>query len=197
MRDRPALLTLLLSVSFAAQAQVPSGTVRSGELWFDAKATLGAFRGVTKAPRGEMTGGATLAAVRGWVEADAASMTTDNGLRDRDMRKTLEVEKHRTIRFDLDSVAVQEELGDSARVELIGRMSIHGVTRRITVPAVVHRASDHIRVAGAFDVVLPQYGITNLKRMLGTLRMNELIRVGLDVTFSTTPGNMEVSKCEL
>ena len=189
------VVAIMMAPPLHAQAgatPIPPGTIRSAELWFDAKATLGAFRGITKTARGEMTGGASLAMVRGHVEYDAATMTTNNGMRDRDMRKTLEVEKFKTIRFDLDSVAVNREAGDSATVDLIGRMTIHGVTKQIRVPATVRRASDHIRVTGAFPVVLPQYGVTKLTRMLGTLRMNELIQVGLDVTFQLTKTIEEV-----
>jgi polyisoprenoid-binding protein YceI len=183
--------TRVASAQASASPAIPPGQLRSAELWFDAKATLGAFRGMTKTARGEMSGGASLAVVRGFVEYDAVTMTTDNGMRDRDMRKTLEVEKFKTIRFDLDSVAVGTDTADAVKVELVGRMMIHGVTKQIRVPATVRRASDHIRVTGAFPVVLPQYGVTKLTRMLGTLRMNELIQVGLDVTFQLTKDEEE------
>src|SRR5262245_48505994 len=81
-------------------AQVAPGRVKSAELWFDAKASLGAFRGVTKNAHGQMSGG-KLSQVHGFVEMQATSLSTDNGLRDKDMRKTLEVEKYPTIRYDL------------------------------------------------------------------------------------------------
>lgn len=192
-----ALVALAMTTPVRAQGvgpAIPAGTVRSAELWFDAKATLGSFRGITKVARGEMSGGATLSAVHGFVEADAVTLSTSNGLRDKDMRKTLEVEKFKVIRFDLDSVAIVSEMGDSTKVELVGRMTIHGVTKPIRVPSIVQRAADHIRVTGSFPVVLPQYGVTKLSRMLGTLRMNELIHVGLDVTFDTAKRNEDLKR---
>jgi polyisoprenoid-binding protein YceI len=186
-----SLVWLSATLVDVAQAQSPApghvaGTVHAAALWFDATASLGAFRGTTHNARGEMRGGPALTDVRGFVEAQATSLSTDNSLRDHDMRKTLEVGKYATIRFDLDSVAVLADSGAVARVELVGRMAIHGVTRHIRVPATVKREAATIRVTGAFDVKLPDYGITNLKRMLGALTMNEMIRVGLDVTFTTT-----------
>lgn len=168
----------------ASAAPAPQSALKSAELWFDAKATLGPFRGITRKATGQMTGGPALATVRGFVEAPSASLSTDNHLRDRDMRKTLEVEKYPVIRFDLDSVAVHAENPDSARVELLGRMTIHGVTKRVRIPAVVRWEDTQVRVKGEFEVILPQYDVTNLKRMLGTLVMQETIRVGLDVTFT-------------
>lgn len=176
------LLPMLVSFGAVRVVTAQTGAVRSGDLWFDANASLGAFRGITHGAHGEMRGTA-LPSVRGFVEAASASLSTDNSLRDHDMRNTLEVEKYPTIRFDLDSVAVISEGADSSRVELLGRMSIHGVTKHIRIPAVVRRQAGHVRVTGSFDLQLPDYGITHLKRMLGTLTMNERIRVGLDVTF--------------
>lgn len=171
-------------IAAPVHAQTPFGAVKSASLWFDAKASLGPFRGITHTATGHITGGPSNASVRGFVEMPSASLTTDNSIRDHDMRKTLEVEKFPTVRFDLDSVVVLSETTDSARVELLGRLSIHGVTKRVRLPADVHSERSQIRVTGGFDVVLPEYKVTNLKRMLGALVMQETIRVGLDVTFT-------------
>ena len=50
-------------------AQIRAGTVREGTLSFDGHASAGDFVGKTDSVTGEMTGGATLAEVQGWVEA--------------------------------------------------------------------------------------------------------------------------------
>jgi polyisoprenoid-binding protein YceI len=169
----------------SSPAQTSRATLKSAELWFDAKASLGPFRGVTHTATGEMTGGpSALAMVRGFVESPSASLSTDNSIRDHDMRKTLEVEKFPAIRFDLDSVVVLSETTDSARVELLGRLTVHGVSKHIRFPAQVRLEKTQARVTGGFDMVLPEYKITNLKRMLGALTMQETIKVGLDVTFT-------------
>lgn len=173
-----------VALSSAAIAQGPRGTIKSADLWFDAKASLGPFRGITHAATGQMTGGPALANVRGFVEAASTSLSTDNSIRDHDMRKTLEVGEYPTIRFDLDSVAVLSETTDSAKIELLGRLSIHGVTKKVRLPAQAHLDKSQARVTSSFDLFLPDYKITNLKRMLGALKMQETIRVGLDVTFT-------------
>lgn len=179
-----ATLAAASVLASAATAQDSRGTIKSAALWFDAKASLGPFRGITHTATGQMSGGPALASVRGFVEAESKSLSTDNSIRDHDMRKTLEVEKYPSIRFDLDSVAVLTETTDSAKVELVGRLSIHGVTKQVRVPAQVRLDKTQARVTGSFDLVLPDYKITNLKRMLGALKMEETIRVGLDVTFT-------------
>jgi len=183
------LAALVVAVPSDAAAQLRPGVAVRGELWFDAKATLGPFRGITRTVRGAITGGADLGTVRGWIEFATRDLTTDNGLRDRDMRSSLEVDKFPGIRFDLDSVIVTpgaESGADSVKVDLVGRMQIHGVTREIRVPSVVRRAGDLVRAAGEFDLHVPDYGIKGLRKMFGTLSMDPLVRIGFDVTFNTS-----------
>ncbi len=182
-----AVLVLLASSttpSHTLGAQIPATTVKSADLWFDAKASLGPFRGITHLAKGETAAAASLAGVHGFVEMEAKGLTTNNGMRDRDMRKTLDIDAFPKVRFDLDSVAVRSQAPDSAVIELVGRMSIHGVTRMIRIPANLRRRQDEIRVSGSYELFLPDYGVTKLKRMLGVLSMDPTIRVGFDVTFT-------------
>jgi polyisoprenoid-binding protein YceI len=99
------------------------------------------------------------------------------------MRKTLDVEKYPVIRYDLDSVLVHHESADSASIDLVGRMTIHGVTRQLRIPTNLRRQGNELRISGATDLFLPAYGVTKLKRMLGMLSMEETIRMGFDITF--------------
>jgi polyisoprenoid-binding protein YceI len=177
----------MLMGATTATSQIPGGRVKSVELWFDAKASLGAFRGISKVAHGQISGGTSLATVQGFVEMPATSLSTDNGLRDKDMRKTLEVEKFPVVRYDLDSVHVRAETPDSAQIELIGRMTIHGVTLPLRIPATMRRQGGELRVTGGCDLFLPAYGVTKLKRMLGMLSMDKTIRMGFDVTFLLEP----------
>ena len=187
-----AMLASLASLVTAGPARAQSaGRVSAAELWFDGKASLGAFRGVTRTARGEVTEGAALEQSHGFVEFQAATLSTDNSIRDHDMRNTLDVEKYPLVRFDLDSVHVDGRESDSIRVELVGRFTVHGVTKPLRAPAVIRRGALGTRATGSFSLVLPAYGITHLKRFLGTLTMDETIRVGFDVTFSATPSESQ------
>jgi len=168
-------------------AQVASGSLTSAELWFDATASLGAFRGVTQAARGNLNGAPLLSQVTGHVEADADGLTTGNGLRDRDMMKSLDVRSHPTMRFDLDSLRVVTSGTDSVKVELIGRMSIRGVTRMERIPALITIDGANARAVGHFEMNVKDYGVSGLRKMFGLLKMDEVIRVGFDVTFTAIP----------
>lgn len=170
--------------SLAAQGYADASALR-GTLAFDAKATLGAFTGLTTSVKGQFTGAATLSGVKGWVEAPARSLSSQNGKRDRDTWSSLEVEKFPNIRFQLDSVALGEVRGDSIAVVLLGHFTLHGQTRAARMPGHVWRNNGQVRFRGAVPVNVKDYGVGGLTKALGMLRMNEDIMVRVDVTFGS------------
>jgi polyisoprenoid-binding protein YceI len=177
-------LLAAFAVPLAAQGPIPDAPLHRGTLRFDGDATLGDFVGSTDSVRGAMTGGATLAAVRGWVAAPVATLLTGNGRRDKDLRKSMEVERYPTMRFDLDAVTVEDTVGaTTVAVTLVGRLTIHGVERPVSLPAQVWRSDHGWHVRSDFPLNLKDYGIGGLSKMLGLLKMSEHIVVHVDLTF--------------
>ena len=169
-------------VPAGAQPAWPDAELRAGRLSFDAKATLGAFTGVTDSVRGQMMGATSLAGVRGWVEAPVGTLKTGNGLRDKDLRKSMEADIYPNIRFQLEGVEPGEQQGDSLAVTLVGRFFIHGVSRPERIPATVYRMADGIRVTASFPMNVKDYRIGGLTRFL-VFKMSPDIVVHIDVTF--------------
>lgn len=161
---------------------VPDGTLVQGTLSFDGRASAGDFTGTTTTLTGQMTGGDGLEAVRGWVEAPVATLKTGNGRRDRDLNKSMESDKYPTMRFDLDGVT-PAGTGDSVPVTLKGRLTLHGMERRVELPGSVAFAEGAVRVRSDFPLNLKDYKIGGLTKMLGMLRMYEDIKVHVDLTF--------------
>ena len=185
---RRAILLLAASACVAsgdalAQGPIPSSPIREGILSFDGHATTGDFIGTTTTVTGEMTGGAELASVRGWVEAPVMTLVTGNGKRDKDLNKSMESEKYPTIRYDLAAVVPGEVRGDTATVTLHGYFLIHGVKQHAAIPATVLFLPDGILVRGETPLNLKTYKIGGLSKMLGMLKMHEEIMVHLDLTF--------------
>ena len=172
------------SVPVAAQS-VPDGPLSHGTLAFDANATLGAFTGLTSTVSGHLTGASDLSGVRGWVESPTMSLTTNNGHRDRDMASSLEIPKYPTIRFDLDSVTPGGARGDSIPVTLHGRFTIHGQTRAANVPGWAWLRPNRSRFRGALPINVKDYGVGGLSKMLGVLKMDQMITVRIDVEFGS------------
>jgi len=188
MLVRHALLFLaasggMSSGSARAQGPIPNGSVRTGTLSFDGRATLGDFTGTTHTVTGELTGGATLELVRGFVEAPARSLVTGNGHRDTDLNKSMESDKFPTLRYELTGVLPGAARGDTVPVVLQGEFLLHGVRQAAAIPATVLLLPDGVRIQGSTHVNLKQYRIGGLTKMLGMLRMQEDIVVHIDLTF--------------
>jgi polyisoprenoid-binding protein YceI/CheY-like chemotaxis protein len=168
-------------------APISKGTAKAGTLSFDGRGTPGPFVGTTTAVTGEMTGGDSLGAVRGWVEAPVKSIETGNGRRDRDLNKSMESDKFPTLRFDLHGVRAGAGTPDSIPVTLGGTLTIHGVTQEVSLPGYVRRDGQDLRVRTDFPLDLTTYKIGGLSKMLGMLKMDEHIEVHVNVTFAPTP----------
>jgi polyisoprenoid-binding protein YceI len=175
--------TLLVQVSGVSAQMIRDAQVRHGTLAFDAKATLGDFTGSTDSLLGSVRGADRLTGVRGVVEAPTATLSSRNGHRDRDMAKSLEIQKYPLMRYTLDSVSTGAADGDSTAVTLHGAFTIHGETRPAAVDGWVWMWDDSVRFRGATPMDVKDYGIGGLKKMLGVLNMNPHITVRVDVTF--------------
>ncbi|HXY31561.1 MAG TPA: YceI family protein [Gemmatimonadaceae bacterium] len=177
------------ATSANAQRAVPSGGLSSATLSFDGHANVGDFVGTTHEANGSETGGASVDSVRGWVEAPVATLVTGNGRRDGDLRKTMEVEKYPTMRFDLERAETADAAAgaDSLAAVLHGKLTIHGVTRDIDIPAGLVFTGTDVRVRASFPVALTDYKVTGLTRFLGILSMDEHIVVHIDVSFAFSP----------
>jgi len=183
------LIAVVLGHTTAASAQreIIATTVVSGTLRFEADATLGRFTGTTATVTGALTGGPSPELVRGWVESPVDSLRTGNGMRDRDMRKALQADRFPTIRFELDELRPSPIQGDSMVATLAGRFTIHGVTRAVTMPALLVWLPDGIRLEATAAMDVRDYQIGGLSRMLGTLRMRPDIVVHVHLLFAQTP----------
>ena len=167
----------------------PNAVLRSGTLSFTGHSTVGDFVGTTTALSGGVTGDAELANARGWVEAPITTLSTGNGLRDRDLRAAMDVAKYPTMRFELAGVTVESPAApsDTVTAALRGSLTIHGVTRDVAIPATLIAAADTIDVSGAFPVDLADYNVGGLTRLFGTLRVRRNIDVRFRVRFAATP----------
>ncbi len=178
-----ALALLVPEATLNAQRAISSAPVARGSLSFDAKATLGAFTGTTSTVTGAMTGGADLRDVRGHVESRVATLKTGNGLRDKDLLKAMDADSFPGMRFELQGLSLQHEAADSAVVTLSGQLTLHGVTRDVSVPAVVRFGTGGVQVTGSFPLNVRDYGVTRLSKMLGAFKMNPDIVVRIEVVF--------------
>jgi polyisoprenoid-binding protein YceI len=182
-------LALIATVGLHETWPAPNAVLQSGTLSFTGHSTLGDFVGTTTAVSGGVTGNAELANARGWVEAAVTTLSTGNGLRDRDLRATMDVAHYPTMRFELAGVTVgSPAASDTVTGALRGALTIRGMTRDVTIPATLIAAADTIDVSGAFPVDLADYKVDGLTRLFGALRVRRNIEVRFHVRFEATPG---------
>ena len=177
--------TLLAAVASTARAQgIPDFRTVRGELAFDGHGTPGDFTGRTSSVRGQLVGASSIDGVRGWVEADAGTLVTGNARRDRDMRKSLEVDRFPTLRFDLDGATAGAVVGDSTAVELRGRFTIHGVTQPTVIRGWARVTPRDATFRGQVPLLLTDYRIGGLSKALGLLTMRKQIVIKINLTFA-------------
>lgn len=177
----------LFVTSLALHAQVPApvlpGRVIAGTLSFDGHATVGDFIGKTDSVSGRMAGGASLPAVVGWVEAPVRTLKTGDGRRDKDLNKSMESGKYPNIRFELTGTTPKGQRADSLPLTLHGVLILHGVNRKVDLPAVIEFKGREARVRSDFPLNLKDYRIGGLSKLLGMLKMSENIEVHVDLLF--------------
>lgn len=173
------------AVSWTA-TPLPALTVRSGEARFYATSTLTDFTGRTTRVTGRTEAAPSLAAVRGRFEVEVAGLETGNSTRDRHMREALAADSFPQLRFEVDSIRVKRVTADTAEVELEGRLTLHGVTRALPLPARVERVAAGGMHVKAYTVVrLREWGITrNLSRGFGAVKVGQEVTVSVDGVFA-------------
>jgi polyisoprenoid-binding protein YceI len=176
-------MNLTATLTAQVRGPIPNGRVVSGTLSFDGKATAGDFTGTTNSVTGQLTGGPDLSAVHGWVEAPVESLKTGDRKRDKDLNKSMESSRYPTLRFELSRIAPKPPTGDSIPVSLLGTLILHGVSRRVDLPAVIEFRGATARVRSDFPLNLKDYRIGGLSKMLGLLKMHENIQVHVNLAF--------------
>lgn len=153
-------------------------------VWFDADAPLHSFRGETR----EVVGTFTLRQISplqiadARVLIDAASLKTGNSSRDADMHQDfLEVARFPTIEFIItDLLATRPSVdGMSWDVVMQARLSVHGTTRDVQVPATVSLTAERLTARGQVHLDMRDYQIRVPRLLLVPMRSEVL--VGFDV----------------
>lgn len=105
------------------------------------------------------------------VVIDAASYKTSSEGRDQDVKENaLEVQKFPTITFESTGLASAEKNGDAnADLRLAGRLTLHGVTKDITVPVAVRLEQGRLVADGSYAFKFEEYGVKRPSKMMGLM----------------------------
>lgn len=163
---------------------------------FESAATLETIKGTTTKVGGTITADpAAPASASVDVTIDLASLDTGISMRNEHMRsdKYLDVEKFAGATFKSVSVSGPKSIAanQAAEISVTGDLSIHGVTKRVTVPVRVvlipeseltkssRGPGDWIHATTTFLVKLTDYGITVPEKLV--MKLSNDVSVKLDV----------------
>ncbi|MGH7370749.1 MAG: YceI family protein [Candidatus Methylomirabilales bacterium] len=133
--------------------------VLKGEVVFVADARLHDFEGRTTAVSGLVRADGLAEAV-GCVVIEAKGLDTGIGLRNRFMWEDhLEVGKFPAIRFLLTGLSDLRREAGRIGLTLEGELTLHGVTRRLRIPATVSPVDGRFEVEGRTPLLMSDYGI--------------------------------------
>jgi polyisoprenoid-binding protein YceI len=195
MRTRHLVTTIALASAPALIAWTAANvTVRvqpAARLWVSGTSTVRAFECGAKTFEAAIE--ATAPSMVADVLAGQQSVTTvelkvpvaqldcRNDKMNEHMLKALKAKEFAEVLFRLDSYAL-ERTGDGTHARLNGTLSLAGVSKPITMTAVVTPGADGaLRVVGAYPLKMTEYGLQPPKLMLGALKVNELVTVNFDL----------------
>lgn len=180
-------LCLLLLIAPAALADSRRYEVRAGEkstAVFHAEDTYDAFDGSTNKVSGSIIADpAAPASSSVTLAVDLRSLDTGVGLRNREMRdRYLEVGKFPQATFKSVSVEGPASIAPNAPadIKVTGDFTLHGVTKRMTIPVRVVLIPDgRIHATSSFNVKMTEFGINVPRNVLVTV--NDEVPVRLDI----------------
>lgn len=115
------------------------------------------------------------------VRVPAAQLDCRNGKMNSHMLKALKATEHPEIAFDLTSYELAT-VAAGVKVSLTGDLTLGGVKKAITMIAKAAPVEGGaLKVTGAQDIVLSEYGLKAPTLMMGTLKVQDLVQVHFDL----------------
>ena len=170
----------------AARSKFMIRAFAGGLLWFKGHDHLVAARDFTGEAR--LTPGAVSpASLNVTVRAASLAETRDvfteqqKQIINRELREVvLEPDKYPEITFRSTGVEAKAA-GGVFEVRLTGDLTLHGVTRRVTIPADVTVAGDDLRARGQFHIERSDFNVKATSAFHGTVRVRDKLKVMFDI----------------
>jgi polyisoprenoid-binding protein YceI len=143
-------------------------TERAGRMVFD----ITSFVADTKEARAYV-------GLAGETAASTARQVTQNML----SADVLDAARFPTATFEIDSAAAMKlnRAGEPPRYELVGKLTLHGVTKALRFVVEAHPGQDHVRLRGAFSILQTSHGITPYSKALGAVGVADKLQIYGDV----------------
>lgn len=136
------------------------------------------------------------------LEIDARSLAVTDNISDRDRRdmeqtmneSVLETARYPEIVFDSSNVSASRAGDGQYWINLVGNLSLHGVTNSQAVSAQVSLAGDMLRAHGEFSLRQTAFGIKLVSVAGGTLKLKDELKATFDIV-GKKDNKTEVREC--
>lgn len=93
----------------------------------------------------------------------------------------LEIAKYPEIIFKSTGVTGRLTSGGQYEAQIAGALTLHGVTRRIVLPALVTLSGHTLRAQGEFEMKRGDYGVKATSALHGTIRVRDKLKLMYDI----------------
>ncbi|GEM_PF-1391553 len=95
--------------------------------------------------------------------------------------EVLEVDKYSEITFKSDNVSAQRIAEGKYQTKITGELTLHGVTRAITIPATIDFSQNGLQAQGQFSLRQTDYGIKPVSIAGGTIKVKNELKFTFDI----------------
>lgn len=160
------MFKLLVILSLALFVNANSLTVQNGEI----KAHTEVFgdseiNPTTKNVKADLTIENSIESIKGKIYFETLTLISDKKSRDEHMYELLQVEKFKTISFDIRSITKNE-----TDYEIKGALTLNGVTKNIKAKIIINQQNNQILLNGGFSFNLTDFNLEPPKMMFLTVR---------------------------
>ncbi len=168
------MFKLLVILSLALFVNANSLTVQNGEI----KAHTEVFgdseiNPTTKNVKADLTIENSIESIKGKIYFETLTLISDKKSRDEHMYELLQVEKFKTISFDIRSITKNE-----TDYEIKGALTLNGVTKNIKAKIIINQQNNQISLNGGFSFNLTDFNLEPPKMMFLTVRNQ------IDITYN-------------
>ena len=121
----------------------------------------------------------------GETDASTRKQTTENMLGP----DVLDVARHPTATFDIESAIRSRRPVNGAKptVDLVGTFTLHGVARKVVIPAEIGAAGRVLRLIGSFRIKQTDFGMKPYKKLGGVVGVADELVIHGDIRIAATP----------
>ena len=93
----------------------------------------------------------------------------------------LHPDQYPDITYQSTNVTVKSSGAGRYEVKIDGNLTLHGVTKRVTIPAVVTVSGDTLRAVGEFSIDRDDYNVKATSAFHGMVRVDDDIKFEFDI----------------